>query len=136
MAVTSARLAVQKAVYEAAQIALASLGVSVYDHVPQGEAYPFVVFDQHQTLPMDGAKIHGLKHLFYLSVFSDYRGATEVERILALLWRGFHDQSLIMEDGEFVLCQVTDQRSEREPDGVTYQGSMTLSIISHPRANI
>ncbi len=132
---TSARLAVQKAVYEAAQIALAPLGVSVFDHTPHGRAFPFVVFDQHQTLPLDGSELDGFQHHFYLSIWSDYRGSREVETILAALWRAYHNQQLLLEAGSFVLCQVTDQRNERDTDGRTYHGSMTLTIITNPPAN-
>lgn len=136
VAVTSTRFAVQRAVYEAAQTALVGLGVSVYDFPPHHEAYPYVVFDQHQTLPMDGAELPGFTHLFYMSIWSNYRGRREVEGILTRLWHGFHDQQLVLEEGTFVLCQVTDQRSERDADSLTYQGAMTLSVITNPISSI
>ena len=124
------RLAVQKAVYEAAQTALAALAVPVYDHPPHSQAAPFVVFDLHQTVPLDGADLYGYTHQFYLSVWSSYRGAREVETILAALRSGLHNQTVTLETGTCALCQVSDQRSQRDADGITYQGAMTVSLVT------
>lgn len=135
-AFTSTRFAVQKSVYETARIALIGSDASVYDFLPHSAEYPYVVFDQHQTLPMDGSELPGFTHLFYLSIWSDYYGTRVIESILARLWKAFHEQQLVLEEGTFVLCQVTDQRSQRDVDNLTYQGAMTLSVITNPIPSI
>lgn len=125
-------LAVQKGVLRAGTIALADLGVRVFDSVPHSRAFPFVAMDLHQVLQNDGSEIHGFIHVFYLSVWSEYRGAKEVWEILDRLWRGLHDQRLLLENGAHVLCQVSEHHCDRDADGVTYQGNLIARIHTNP----
>ncbi|MDY6960302.1 MAG: DUF3168 domain-containing protein [Pseudomonadota bacterium] len=128
-------LAVQKGILRAVTIAVDQLGAKVYDHVPHAQRFPFVAMDQHQVLQNDGCEIHGFNHLFYLSVWSTYRGSKEVWEILDAIWRGLHDQRLLLENGTHVLCQVTEQRAELDADGVTHQGSAVLRVHTNPWGN-
>jgi len=125
-------LAVQRGVLQACQIAMGGLGIKVYDHVPHGQPFPFVAMDQHQVLENDGVAIHGFVHNFFLSVWSDYRGAKQVWTVLDALWTGLHERTLLLENGAYVLGRVTEQRADQDADGLTYQGNLTLRVLSNP----
>lgn len=123
-------LAVQGGVLRALQIALAPLDVPAFDHVPDAQPFPFVQIASQQMLEMDGADISGLDHHIYLSVWSEYRGQKEVLEILAAIRTGLHDKTLLLDHGAHVLCRVTEQRTERDADGMTYMGAAILRIIT------
>lgn len=129
---TTTPLAVQRGVLQACQVALGGQGVSIYDHVPHDQPFPFVAMDQHQVLENDGSDIHGFVHVFYLSVWSNYRGSREVWEILNAVWLALHERRLSLEDGGFVLCRVSEQNADVDADGVTYMGRMTVRIFSNP----
>lgn len=133
-------LAVQRGILQACRIALAAsdgwaAATPVFDHVPHGQAFPFVALDHQQVLQNDGCEIHGFTHNFFLSVWSSYRGQKEVWEILDRVWRGLHDRTLRLENGVHVLCQVTEQGSDRDADGVTYMGRLTARIRTNPLGN-
>jgi hypothetical protein len=126
-------LAVQKAILNAATVAVEPLGASVFDHVPHSKAYPFVSMDQHQTLENDASAIHGFTHNFYMSVWSDYRGQKQVWELMDAIRTVLHERRLSLETGGgLVLCRVTEQRTDRDADGLTYMGAMTVRAVSNP----
>ena len=126
------RLAVQRGVLKACEAAAAPFNARVFDHVDFNRDFPFVALDNHQTLENDGADILGFTHNFFLSVWSDYRGKKEVEEIMDAIWRAVHERRLPLENGVHVLCRVGEMSADRDADGVTYQGTMALRIISNP----
>lgn len=123
-------LAVQKAVLEALNIALAGT-VPAYDHVPQDAAFPFVDMSSQQVLDNDADGVRSFEHLFYLAVWSDYRGQKEVLEILGRIHAGLHAKRLVLESGAFVNCRMTEQRTQLDQDGLTYQGAATLRIVTN-----
>ena len=123
-------LAVQKAVLEALGIALAG-DVPVYDHVPDDALFPFVELSSQQVLDNDADGMPGFEHNFFLTVWSEYRGQKEIWEILGRIHTGLHDRKLILESGTQVNCRVTGQRTELDQDGLTYQGAVTLRIVTN-----
>ncbi|MGS0941550.1 DUF3168 domain-containing protein [Pseudomonas luteola] len=121
---------------EALQIALyerltAELTVPVYDAVPMDTPYPYVTIDSE--ISSDQSPISGKKRdlrLIYLSVWSNYQGKLEVKRINAQIVAALHLRDLPLEEGRAVEVRVTRAQANREPDGRTYQGSVTVSIIT------
>ncbi|MNE98321.1 hypothetical protein D3C80_1968190 [compost metagenome] len=66
----------------------------------------------------------------YLSVWSKYQGQAEVKRIMGEIGNALHRQRLRLATGRAVSVRVLRTRTNREPDGLTYQGQVTLRILT------
>ncbi|WP_150801651.1 DUF3168 domain-containing protein, partial [Pseudomonas fluorescens] len=109
----------------------ASLTVPVFDAVPAGTMYPYVTLDYEavdNTTPVSGKKREN--RLFYLSVWSSYKGQAEVKRINGEIAAALDEVPLPLSTGTAVSVRVLRAGTHREPDGVTYMGSVTLRIIT------
>jgi hypothetical protein len=121
-------LALQKALFERLTAALAT---PVFDAVPAGSPYPYVTLDYEaveNTTPISGEKREN--RLFYLSVWSDYQGQAEVKRINGEIADALDEVALPLSTGTAVSVRVLRTETNREPDGKTYMGSVTLRIIT------
>ncbi|MBD8598743.1 DUF3168 domain-containing protein [Pseudomonas sp. CFBP 8772] len=121
-------LALQKALFEKLS---ASLTAPVFDAVPTGTPYPYVTLDYEvtdNTTPVSGKKREN--RLFYLSVWSDYQGQAEVKRINGEIAEALDEVALPLSTGTAVSVRVLRTETNREPDGKTYMGSVTLRIIT------
>lgn len=121
-------LALQKALFDKLS---ASLTVPVFDAVPAGTTYPYVTLDYEvadNTTPVSGKKREN--RLFYLSVWSSYKGQAEVKRINSEVAAALDEIPLPLSTGRAVSVRVLRTETNREPDGVTYMGSVTLRIIT------
>jgi hypothetical protein len=108
----------------------AIVSCEVYDAVPQGAAYPYVTFD-YQTIDnedyLGGFRVE--RRFVYLGVWSRTTGAEEVLSIMSQL-DALNEQPLTLSTGDMVSLRVERKRTIREPDNLTYQGQITLRIIT------
>lgn len=121
-------LAVQAALY--ARLS-AELSVPVYDAVPMDTPPPYVTLDSEQMT--NASVITGRKRasrLFYLSVWSNYRGQAEVKRINAEIEASLDGHFLALSDGRAFGVRVERMSTNRDADGVTFQGSVTVRVIT------
>jgi hypothetical protein len=121
-------LALQKALFEKLS---ASLTVPVFDAVPAKTPYPYVTLDYEavdNTTPISGKKREN--RLVYLSVWSSYKGQAEVKRINGEIADALDEVPLPLSTGTAVSVRVIRTGTTREPDGVSYMGSVTLRIIT------
>ena len=109
----------------------AEVSVPIYDSVPMDTPYPYVTIDSEQAT--NTSVISGRKRanrIVYLSVWSNYRGQAEVKRINAEIEAALDERPLTLSDGRAVSVRVERMGTNRDADGETYQGSVTLRIIS------
>lgn len=132
-------LAVQKAILGAlasltapASDGGAAVAVPVYDHTPEGAAFPHVSLDGHQTTPADDLASRMDRHTVYLTVWSLYRGKRQVLAICAAVHAALHEAALVLESGALVSCRVQSVLVRRDADEQTYQGSMTVAVVTEP----
>ena len=121
-------VALQVALY---QVLTSSLSVPVYDSVPEDTPFPYVVIDSEissNASPLSGKKRED--RLLYLSIWSDYQGQSEVKRINADIAEALDGIELPLSTGRAVAIRVLRTSSNREPDGRTYMGAVTLRIIT------
>lgn len=121
-------LALQQALYQRLS---AELSVPVYDAVPQEAVCPYVVLDAE--VATNASPISGRKrdHRYvYLSVWSNYAGQAEVKRINAEIAAALDGRPLELITGRAVAVRVERMAAQREPDGVTYQGYVTVRVIT------
>lgn len=120
-------LALQAALYQRLS---AELTVPVYDAVPMNTPYPYVTLDYEVADNRDSYTSRADQRFFYLSVWSDYQGQAEVKRIIGEIDAALHLHSLPLETGRVAWIGIIRKSTNREPDGVTYQGSITLKILT------
>jgi len=121
-------LALQKALYDKLT---ESLNVPVFDSVPAGTPYPYITLDYETAdnlSPLSGKKREN--RLFYLSVWSDYKGQSEVKSINSEISTALDEVKLPLSTGNAVSVRVIRTASTRDADGVTFMGSVTLRIIT------
>lgn len=125
----SVALAVQKAIYERLNAALAGVA-PVYDDMPGDAAYPFVDMAMQMMAPRDTLAQIGFSHSMFLSVFSAYRGKLEVETILGKIRDAMHGASFGLDDGRLVRSSVIEAQAFPDADGVTFQGAATIRLFT------
>lgn len=108
----------------------AEVSCPIYDSVPMDAPFPYVSLDYEISSNDDPLASRRDIRLFYLSVWSDFKGQEEVKRLMAEIDVATHERPLPLTTGCVVSIRVDRKQTNREPDGVTYQGSVTLRIIT------
>ena len=108
----------------------AEVSCPIYDSVPMNAPFPYVSLDYEISSNDDPLASRRDIRLFYLSVWSDFKGQEEVKRLMAEIDAATHERPLPLTTGRVVSIRVDRKQTNREPDGVTYQGSVTLRIIT------
>lgn len=109
----------------------AEVSCPVYDGAPMDSPMPYVSIDREisaNASPISGRKRE--QRLVYLSVWSDAHGQAEVKRILGEVVAALDERRMPMTVGRAVSVRVEQVDAQREPDGVTYQGSVTVRVIT------
>lgn len=123
---TDPAIALQTALYTALD---AALSCPVYDHVPQGSAYPYVVIESVTGNDADFINARKERKTVTLSVWSTYRGQKEVITLLAAITTRLHGKKLPLSVGRMASTMSTATATNREPDGVTYMGQARVSVL-------
>lgn len=121
-------VALQEALLERLE---AEVSCPVYDGAPMDSPMPYVSFDReisNNISPIAGRKRQ--QRLIYLSVWSDAHGQAEVKRILGEVVEALDERRLPLTVGRAVSVRVEQANAQRDADGVTYQGSITVRVIT------
>jgi len=108
----------------------AELSCPVFDGAPMNQARPYASIDSEISTSADILSKRRDLRLFYLSVWSDFKGQEEVKRLMAEIDLALHERTLPLETGRVISIRVIRKQAQREPDGETYQGSVTLRILT------
>lgn len=109
----------------------AEVSCPVYDGAPLDTPMPYISFDREisaNTRPIAGRKRE--QRLIYLSVWSDAHGQAEVKRINGEIVAALDERRLPLTVGRAVSVRVEQADAQRDADGVTYQGSITVRVIT------
>ena len=109
----------------------AEISCPVYDGAPMDSPMPYVSIDREistNASPISGRKRE--QRLVYLSVWSDAHGQAEVKRILGEVVSALNERRLPLTVGRAVSVRVEQADAQRDADGVTYQGSVTVRVIT------
>lgn len=109
----------------------AEVSCPVYDGAPMDTAMPYISFDREISTnisPIAGRKRE--QRLIYLSVWSDAHGQAEVKRINGEIVAALNERPLPLTVGRAVSVRVEQADAQRDADGVTYQGSITIRVIT------
>lgn len=122
---TQPMTALQRAVYQALT---AELSCPVFDGVPQGTDYPYITIDYQEAHSRDYLSARKNEHMLYLSVWSSYQGQGEVLGIMSDIYDSLHRRRLFLDTGRAISVSVVSSATNREPDGVTYQGQVRVRV--------
>ncbi|OQR30259.1 hypothetical protein BWR59_17010 [Pseudomonas sp. Bc-h] len=121
-------VALQQALYERLT---AEVSAPVYDGAPMDSPMPYVSIDREiatNERPIAGRKRES--RLIYLSVWSDAHGQAEAKLIVGQVVDALDERPMALAIGRAVSVRVIQAGTQREPDGVTYQGSVTVRVIT------
>lgn len=121
-------LALQEAIFARLK---AEVSCPIYDGAGINTPKPYVSIDREvsaNSSPISGRKRE--TRLVYLSVWSDAVGQAEVKRINGEVIAALDERRLPLEVGRAVSVRVEQADSQRDADGITYQGSITVRVIT------
>lgn len=119
--------AVQVAVFDRLE---AEVSCPIYDSVPMNAAMPYITIDSEISSNSDILNGRRDTRLFYLSVWSNFKGQEEVKRLMGEMDSALHRRPLPIETGRVISVLVDRKQANRDADGETYQGSVTLRILT------
>jgi hypothetical protein len=106
------------------------LSCAVFDGAPMNQPKPYVSIDSEVSVNSDILNKRRDTRLFYLSVWSDFKGQEEVKGIMAEIDAALHQRPLPLTTGRVISIRVERKQAQRDTDGETYQGSVTLRILT------
>lgn len=112
----------QKAIYQilAASLPLQSIVAGrIFDEVPQGEDYPYIVIGDDDLKPWDLDCKLGFEALITIHAFSRYKGRKEAKEIGAKIYDLLHNASIVTDNFASAVCVLDMQTTMVEGDGVT-----------------
>jgi len=132
---TDALLSAQTAVFNtlAASGAVQTLLGSpprIYDHVPPGAAFPYIVFGAISVHPNDTKTEIGFEQIITLDIWSRYRGSKETKDILQAAYDALHRATLTVSGEVFLLCEFHSADLVLENDGITYRAAARFSLMT------
>lgn len=125
---TDPSLALQEAIFARLN---AEVSCPIYDGAPLNAHMPYVSIDREisaNSSPISGRKRE--TRMVYLSVWSDAVGQAEVKRINGEVIAALDERRLPLTVGRAVSVRVEQSDAQRDADGVTYQGSITVRVIT------
>lgn len=109
----------------------AEVSCPIFDAVPSGTAPPYLTIDSEiadNTTPVSGRQ--RASRMLYLSAWSNYAGQREVKKIMSEVYAALNDRPLMLADGRAFGIRVERMSTNRDADGLTYQGSVSVRIHS------
>ena len=126
------------ATYAVQEAAFARLGAElaptvVYNHVPQGTAFPYVTLSETFTVD-DGTKTdHGQDHTLTVQVFSAYRGEKEALLLASRVYAALHEATLTLSGHDNWLLRFENQTVIPEPDGLSVRVVLKFRVRTAPQ---
>lgn len=127
---------VQAAIYgvlagDAGLAALLANGAdSVFDHVPQASAFPYIVLGESAAQPLETQEGGGCDMTVDIHAYSRALGMKEAKAIIAAVSAALHDRNFTVIGQRLVLCRLQSQQLRQE--GETRHGISRFRIVTEP----
>lgn len=105
-----------------------ALSCAVYDYVPIGATYPYVVIDSQLATDNQNLSSQRERIFVYLSVWSNYKGSKEVLDLMRTIRTALQNTRPTLTSGTVVNMVVTRETTDRDVDGQTFMGRVTLDV--------
>ena len=122
----------QQAIYTALyQRVIDSDGIyaAIYDDVPEGAAYPFVVIGEETTANNGTKTIDGIEHTLTIHVWSQYRGRKQIKELMQSVYDLLHNTDITVSGASQVNIRQEFSTTLAENDGITRHGVMRFRAV-------
>ena len=130
---SSAAKELQRAIYLKlnGDATLSALITGVFDHVPQNQAFPYVVLGEDTLKDWSTFGTLGQEPTVTLHVWSRSRGKREAQDILSRIDTLLHRASLTVTGQNVTGIEREFEQTLRDGDGVTYHGVQRYRVLLH-----
>jgi hypothetical protein len=111
---------------------LAGGAESVYDHVPQGSAFPYIVLGTMRAQPFETQAGGGYDIVLEVESYSRALGMKEARGLMEAVAGALHDETFPVTGQRLVFCRLVAQESRLSPDGETRTGTQRFRLITEP----
>ena len=103
--------------------------VSVFDDVPEGTPYPYIVIGE-ETAANNGTKtLDGIEHTLTIHAWSQYRGRREIKEIMQSIYENLHNTDISIAGASLVNIRQEFNTTLSETDGITRHGVMRFRAV-------
>ncbi len=106
-----------------------SITSKVYDDVPEGTAYPYIVIGEETTIPVGAKDTDGHEHTLTFHVWSQYRGRKEIKQIMEQIYTILHNVAISITGATLVNIRHEFERTLLESDGITRHGVIRFRAV-------
>jgi hypothetical protein len=104
----------------------------VFDHVPQGSAFPYLVIGESRAVPFDTKTEAGLDQRLTLHIWSRYRGLKQTKEIMAAAIDVLDGQTLAVSGQMLILLRFEFATTFVDDDGLTRHGVQRFRALTQP----
>ena len=106
-----------------------SANIPIYDDVPEGSVYPYVVIGEETTSNNGTKTLDGVEHTITLHVWSQYRGRREIKEIMQSVYEKLHNTAITVTGASLVNIRQEFSNTLAEQDGITRHGVMRFRAV-------
>tara|TARA_B100000524_G_C23416646_1_gene286345 strand:- start:75 stop:485 length:411 start_codon:yes stop_codon:yes gene_type:complete len=106
-----------------------SITSKVYDDVPEGTAYPYIVIGEETAIPTGAKDTDGHEHTLTFHVWSQYRGRKEIKQIMEQIYTILHNVAISITGATLVNIRHEFERTLLESDGITRHGVIRFRAV-------
>ena len=103
----------------------------VFDHIPDNQAFPYVVFGEEDIQNMDSDTHNGFQGTATVRVYTQNTarlGRKQCKEIMSAVWQLLHNAELNMTERNTLNFACVDQQIIKDEDGRTHQGVMIFDF--------
>ena len=121
----------QKTIYTAlnSDATLSAMITGVYDDVPEGSTYPYVVIGEQTAVNFGSKTLDGLEYTLTVHVWSQYRGRKEAKEIMERIYNILHESNLSVTGANLVNLRQEFETTLVDSDGITRHGIMRFRAV-------
>lgn len=122
----------QKAIYDELNGSVTAIGattIPVYDDVPEGVSYPYVVIGEETATNFGTKTVDAVEHTITIHCWSQYRGRREIKEIMESTYQILHDADITVSGASLVNLRQEFATTLAENDGITRHGVMRFRAV-------
>ena len=106
-----------------------SITSRVFDDVPEGTAYPYLVIGEETATNIDTKDKEAHEHTLTFHVWSQYRGRKEIKNIMSQIYTALHNSDITVSGATLVNIRHEFENTLLESDGITRHGVMRFRAV-------
>lgn len=110
-------------------VAGTSITTKVFDDVPEGTAYPYVIIGEETATNFGTKDKDANEHTLTIHVWSQYRGRKEIKNIMSQIYTILHNTDITVSGASLVNIRHEFEQTLLEADGITRHGVMRFRVV-------